>query len=244
GVLMPSPYSSVHSVCDAEALAGALGMPTETLHIGRPLEAVGDVLGDLVITGFDREDGQQPGVAYENLQARLRGLLLMALSNETGAIVLTTGNKSEYAVGYATLYGDMAGGFAPLKDVPKLLVYELARWRNANPAPFDGDADGEVIPVSTIDKPPSAELRPDQRDDDSLPPYEVLDAIVEGYVEQLRSIADIVAEGIADEDVVRRIVQLIERAEFKRRQAAPGPKVTTRAFGRDRRVPMTSGWNN
>ncbi len=244
GVLMPSPYSSDHSVTDAVALAAAFGMPTETLHIGAPLAAAGHALGDLVITGFDREDGQQPGVAYENLQARLRGLLLMALSNETGAIVLTTGNKSEYAVGYATLYGDMAGGYAPLKDVPKLLVYELARWRNVNPAPFDGADDGDVIPVSTIDKAPSAELRPDQRDDDSLPPYEVLDAIVEGYVEQLRSIADIVEAGIADDDEVRRVVQLIDRAEYKRRQAAPGPKVTSRAFGRERRVPMTNGWRD
>jgi NAD+ synthase (glutamine-hydrolysing) len=242
GVLMPSPYSTDHSLHDAEALADAFGMPRHTLHIASGLEAVGDELGDLVITGFDREDGREPGVAYENLQSRLRGLLLMALSNETGAIVLTTGNKSEYAVGYATLYGDMAGGFAPLKDVPKLLVYELARWRNANPSPRTGEDDGEVIPTNTIDKAPSAELRPDQRDDDSLPPYEVLDAIVEGYVEGLRSIDDIVASVDADEDEVRRVVRLIDRAEFKRRQSAPGPKVTSRAFGRERRVPMTSGW--
>jgi NAD+ synthase (glutamine-hydrolysing) len=242
GVLMPSPYSTDHSVDDAVALAEAYGMPTETLHIASGLEAVGDELGDLVVTGFDREDGREPGVAYENLQSRLRGLLLMALSNETGAIVLTTGNKSEYAVGYATLYGDMAGGFAPLKDVPKLLVYEMARWRNANPSPRTGEDDGEVIPTNTIDKAPSAELRPDQRDDDSLPPYEVLDAIVEGYVEGLRSIDDIVASVDADEDEVRRVIQLIDRAEFKRRQSAPGPKITTRAFGRERRVPMTNGW--
>jgi NAD+ synthase (glutamine-hydrolysing) len=242
GVLMPSPYSSDHSLADAEALADAFGMPTHTLEIGAPLAATGDVLGDLVVTGFDREDGAEPGVAYENLQSRLRGVLLMALSNETGAIVLTTGNKSEYAVGYATLYGDMAGGFAPLKDVPKLLVYDLARWRNANPSPFDGRDDGEVIPTSTIEKAPSAELRPDQRDEDSLPPYEVLDAIVAAYVEDLRSIADIVGSGTADEDEVRRVVQLIDRAEFKRRQSAPGPKITSRAFGRERRVPMTSGW--
>jgi NAD+ synthase (glutamine-hydrolysing) len=243
GVLMPSPYSTDHSVDDAVALAEAYGMPTETLHIGTSLEAVGDELGDLVVTGFDtREDGREPGVAYENLQSRLRGLMLMALSNESGAIVLTTGNKSEYAVGYATLYGDMAGGFAPLKDVPKLLVYELARWRNANPSPRTGEDDGEVIPTNTIDKAPSAELRPDQRDDDSLPPYEVLDAIVAGYVEDLRSIDDIVREVDADEDEVRRVVRLIDQAEFKRRQAAPGPKITSRAFGRDRRVPMTNGW--
>ncbi|WP_052667894.1 NAD+ synthase [Nitriliruptor alkaliphilus] len=249
GVLMPSPYSSGHSVDDARTLAEALGIEHRTLEIAGPLRAASDTLGDLVVTGFTEADragwpeGREPGVAYENLQSRLRGLLLMALSNETGAIVLTTGNKSEYAVGYATLYGDMAGGFAPLKDVPKLLVYEMARWRNANPAPFGGADDGEVIPASTIDKPPSAELRPDQRDEDSLPPYEELDAIVAGYVEDLRSVKDMAAAGIADEDEIRRVVRLIDRAEFKRRQAAPGPKITSRAFGRERRVPMTNAWH-
>jgi NAD+ synthase (glutamine-hydrolysing) len=193
---------------------------------------VGEMLGDLVVTGFDRTDGRQPGVAYENLQSRLRGLTLMALSNETGAIVLTTGNKSEYAVGYATLYGDMAGGFAPIKDIPKLLVYELARWRNRR---------GEVIPETTITKPPSAELRPGQVDQDSLPPYEVLDDLVTGYVELDLGIAELVERG-HEEAVVRRVVQMIDRAEYKRRQAAPGPKITARAFGRDRRVPITNGW--
>lgn len=234
GVLMPSPYSSDHSVDDARELAEAYGMPTRTLSITGPLEATGEALGDLVVTRFDRDDGLEPGVAYENLQSRLRGLLLMALSNEHGAIVLTTGNKSEYAVGYATLYGDMSGGFAPLKDVPKLLVYELARWRNAE----EGRA---LIPTSTIDKAPSAELRPDQRDDDSLPPYEILDDIVEAIVEERASIREVVARG-HDEDVVRRIAHLMDRAEFKRRQSAPGPKITRRAFGRERRVPITSGW--
>ncbi|MTV25668.1 NAD+ synthase [Nitriliruptoraceae bacterium ZYF776] len=235
GVLLPSPYSSDHSLADAEALVDALGLRSHTLPIGGALSAAGEALGDLVVTGFGRDDGREPGVAYENLQSRLRGLLLMALSNETGAIVLTTGNKSEYAVGYATLYGDMAGGFAPLKDVPKLLVYELARWRN-------DDAGRELIPTNTIEKAPSAELRPDQRDDDSLPPYEVLDDIVAGYVEQLASVGDLVARG-HDEDEVRRVLRLIDRAEFKRRQAAPGPKVTQRAFGRERRVPMTHAWH-
>jgi NAD+ synthase (glutamine-hydrolysing) len=157
---------------------------------------------------------------------------VMALSNEHGAIVLTTGNKSEYAVGYATLYGDMAGGFAPLKDVPKLLVYELARYANR---------DGEVIPVSTIEKPPSAELRPDQRDEDSLPPYEVLDDIVEAYVLDDLGVDGIVRRG-HDEATVRRVLRLIDGAEYKRRQAAPGPKITQRAFGRDRRFPITNGW--
>jgi NAD+ synthase (glutamine-hydrolysing) len=231
GVAMPSPYSSEHSVSDAVTIARNLGIHYHELPIGRPLAAVGDVLEGLVVTGFDRP-GVAPGVAYENLQSRLRGLVLMALSNEHGAIVLTTGNKSEYAVGYATLYGDMAGGFAPLKDVPKLLVYDLARWRNQ---------DGETIPWSTIDKPPSAELRPGQVDQDSLPPYEVLDDLVTGYVEQDLSLEALVARG-HELAVVRRVTRLIDLAEYKRRQGAPGPKITPRAFGRDRRVPITSGW--
>ena len=231
-VALPSPYSSPGSLTDAAALAAAVGSEHHVLDIDGPLAAVGAMLGDLVVTGFDRGDGRQPGVAYENLQSRLRGLAVMALSNETGAIVLTTGNKSEYAVGYATLYGDMSGGFAPIKDVPKLLVYELARWRNR---------ESEVVPEATITKPPSAELRPGQLDQDSLPTYEVLDALVTGYVEEDRSIAELVAQGY-EEAEVRRVVQLIDRAEYKRRQAAPGPKVTPRAFGRDRRVPITNGW--
>jgi NAD+ synthase (glutamine-hydrolysing) len=233
-VAMPSPYSSEHSLTDARALATALGCRHLELPIGEPLEATSRVLDGLVVTGFARDhpQGTAPGVAYENLQSRLRGLLLMALSNEHGSIVLTTGNKSEYAVGYATLYGDMAGGFAPLKDVPKLLVYDLARWRNR---------DGEVIPTSTIDKPPSAELRPGQRDDDSLPGYEVLDDIIRAYVELDLGIDAIVERG-HDRDEVRRVIQLVDRAEFKRRQSAPGPKITERAFGRDRRVPITNGW--
>ncbi len=231
GVAMPSPYSSTHSVEDAESLATALGCHYTCLPIKEMLDAAGSTLGDLVKQDFEAEHAAA-GVAWENLQSRLRGVLIMALSNERGAIVLTTGNKSEYAVGYATLYGDMAGGFAPLKDVPKLLVYELARWRNAN---------GEVIPTSTIDKPPSAELRPGQVDRDSLPDYEVLDALVEAYVERDFGIDAMVDAGF-DRALVERIVQQIDRAEFKRRQAAPGPKITERAFGRDRRVPITNGW--
>jgi NAD+ synthase (glutamine-hydrolysing) len=233
-VAMPSPYSSEHSVEDAQALADKLGCVHHVVPIGRPLAAASEALGDLVVTGFDDDhpDDRQPGVAYENMQSRLRGLVLMALSNEHGSILLTTGNKSEYAVGYATLYGDMAGGFAPLKDVPKLLVYELARWRNRN---------GEVIPTTTIDKPPSAELRPDQVDEDSLPPYEVLDDIIRSYVELDLGIDAIVDRG-HDRDEVRRIIRLVDGAEFKRRQSAPGPKITERAFGRDRRVPITNGW--
>ena len=231
-VAMPSPYSSDHSLADATALADNLGAHHRELSIAGSMTAASEMLADLVVTGFDRDDGRQPGTAYENLQSRLRGLTLMTLSNERGSIVLTTGNKSEYAVGYATLYGDMAGGFAPLKDVPKLLVYDLARWRNRN---------GEVIPVSTIDKPPSAELRPGQLDQDSLPAYEVLDDIITAYVELDLGIAAIVERG-HDERDVHRVVQLVDRAEFKRRQAAPGPKITERAFGRDRRVPITNGW--
>ncbi len=233
-VAMPSPYSSDHSLQDAEKLAERLGCRHLELRIDGPLKALSEVLEGEVVTGFERdhEPGREPGVAYENLQSRLRGLLLMALSNEHGPILLTTGNKSEYAVGYATLYGDMAGGFAPIKDVPKLLVYELARWRNH---------DGEVIPTRTINKAPSAELRPDQIDEDSLPDYETLDDIIHAYVELDLGIDAIVERG-HDRDEVRRLIQMIDNAEFKRRQAAPGPKITQRAFGRDRRVPMTNGW--
>ena len=231
GVAMPSPYSSQHSVDDARALAEALGIRMETLPIGAGLTAVAGTLGGLVVTGFD---GERPaGIAYENLQSRLRGLLLMALANERGSIVLTTGNKSEYAVGYATLYGDMAGGFAPLKDVMKGDVYALAH--HANRA-------GVLIPLSTIDKPPSAELRPDQLDADSLPDYPRLDAILTGLVEDLFDVDDLVAAGHDRAEVVR-VTGLVDRAEHKRRQAAPGPKVSRRAFGRDRRVPITSGYD-
>jgi NAD+ synthase (glutamine-hydrolysing) len=231
GVAMPSPYSSQHSVDDAVALADLLGIELITLPIAPMLAAAATTLDGLVVTGFDGE--QQGGLAYENLQSRLRGLLLMALSNERGAIVLTTGNKSEYAVGYATLYGDMAGGFAPLKDVLKGDVYALARHANR---------DAPRIPTSTIEKPPSAELRPGQLDRDALPDYDVLDAILRGHVEQLRSVEELVATGL-DRAEVLRIVRLVDRAEHKRRQAAPGPKVSVRAFGRERRVPITSGFD-
>ncbi len=229
GVAMPSPYSSGHSVHDAVDLAQRLGIRIETLPIGPSLDAVSRTLEGLVVTGYD---GERPaGIAYENLQSRLRGLLLMALSNERGAIVLTTGNKSEYAVGYATLYGDMAGGFAPLKDVLKGDVYALARHANR---------DEERIPDSTITKPPSAELRPGQLDADSLPDYARLDAILVGLVEELRDIEELVADG-HDREEVLRVMRLVDRAEHKRRQSAPGPKVSRRAFGRERRVPITAG---
>jgi NAD+ synthase (glutamine-hydrolysing) len=231
GVAMPSPYSSAHSVDDAVALAEHLGIRFETLPIGPTLTAASTTLEGLVVTGYEGE--QQAGIAYENLQSRLRGLLLMALSNERGSIVLTTGNKSEYAVGYATLYGDMSGGFAPLKDVLKGDVYALAHHANRH---------GERIPASTITKPPSAELRPGQLDADSLPDYPRLDAILIGLVEELKDVEELVTEGHDRTEVVR-VMRLVDRAEHKRRQSAPGPKVSRRAFGRERRVPITSGFD-
>ncbi len=231
GVAMPSPYSSTHSLDDAGRLAQLLGIRMITLPIGPALAEVSRTLAGLVVTGYD--GAQQAGIAYENLQSRLRGLLLMALANERGAIVLTTGNKSEYAVGYATLYGDMAGGFAPLKDVLKGEVYALAQYANR---------DAERIPGSTLTKPPSAELRPGQLDADSLPDYDRLDAILVGLVEELRDIDDLVRDGHDRAEVVRTS-RLIDRSEHKRRQAAPGPKVSRRAFGRERRMPITSGYD-
>ncbi len=228
GVLMPSRFSSQGSLDDALALAAHLEIQTITLPIQPPVNEITGVL--------ERHLGDNPpGVTFENIQARVRGLYLMALSNAFGWLVLTTGNKSELATGYATLYGDMAGGFAVLKDVWKTVVYDLARARNARgPKP--------VIPQSTIDKPPSAELRPDQRDTDSLPPYDVLDPILRAYVEDDRSLHEIVALGFEADDV-RRVLRLVDRSEYKRRQAAPGVKVTPRAFGRDRRLPLTSGYH-
>jgi NAD+ synthase (glutamine-hydrolysing) len=181
--------------------------------------------------------GTEPGTAEENIQARIRGNIWMALSNKFGwQPVLTCGNKSEMAVGYATLYGDMAGGFAVIKDVPKSLCYKLAKYRNAT-------AGREIIPQGVIDKPPSAELRPGQLDTDSLPPYDILDPILEAYVEDDRSVDEIVARGY-DEVLVRRIVNMVDRNEYKRRQAPPGIKITTRAFGRDRRLPITNRYRN
>ncbi|MEZ4501414.1 MAG: NAD+ synthase [Dehalococcoidia bacterium] len=223
GVAMPSRYSSEGSLADARALADLLGIELVTL----PIEPMHQAALDTLAREFE---GTTPGVAEENVQSRIRGALVMALSNKTGAIVLTTGNKSEYACGYATLYGDMVGGFAVIKDVPKTLVYKLANHRNAR---------GLVIPQATIDKPPSAELRPDQLDTDSLPPYDVLDPIIEAYVEDDRPVEAIVADGF-EEATVRRVVDLINRNEYKRRQSPPGVKVTTRAFGRDRRLPLAS----
>lgn len=228
GVLMPSVFSSEHSISDAMALAANLGIATETLPIAEGVQAVEHILADC----FAAWGKSEPDVTEENIQARIRGVLLMAISNKTGRMLLTTGNKSEMAVGYATLYGDMAGGFAVLKDVYKLQVFALARYMNR---------EGERIPVNTIAKPPSAELRPDQKDSDSLPDYADLDAILEATIEQRLSVAEIVARGF-DADVVTRVVRMLNLSEYKRRQAPPGVKITQRAFGRDRRYPITHGF--
>jgi NAD+ synthase (glutamine-hydrolysing) len=225
GVLLPSRYSSQGSVDDALGLAHNLGIDTRTVEIEPAHEAFLAMLEPSFA-------GREAALATENLQARIRGTVVMGLSNEFGWLVLTTGNKSEMAVGYATLYGDMNGGFAVIKDVPKTLVYELCRYRNAL-------ATRPVVPVAVLEKPPSAELRPGQRDDDSLPPYEILDPILHGYVELDRTPAELVSEGF-DPEVVRRVVGLVDRAEYKRRQAAPGPRVTSRGFGKDRRMPITN----
>ena len=223
GVSMPTRYSSSHSKSDAEQLAENLDIRYESI----PVESIFESYLDALAPHFANT---KPSEAEENLQSRARGNILMALSNKFGWIVLTTGNKSEMAVGYATLYGDMAGGFAVIKDVPKTLVYELANYRNSI---------SPVIPQNTIDKPPSAELRPDQVDTDSLPPYDILDDILQDYVENDFSIAEIVAKG-HDLKTVQRIVNLVDRAEYKRRQAPPGVKITVRAFGKDRRLPVTN----
>ncbi len=225
GVLMPSRYTSEGSNTDAAALAKNLGIDTQTIPIGPAFDAYREMLEDAF-------KGLPEDVAEENLQSRIRGNILMALSNKFGWIVLSTGNKSEMSVGYSTLYGDSAGGFAVIKDVPKNLVYRVARH-------FNERKDREAIPESVLNKEPTAELRENQRDTDSLPPYEVLDPILEAYIEEDQGIAEIVASGF-DEDDVRRIVQLVDRAEYKRRQAPTGIKVTGRAFGRDRRMPITN----
>ena len=229
GLAMPSPYSSPESVDDAVDCARRLGMRIDTIEITGVLDAYRYALAEQFA-------GSSEDVTEENLQARIRGNLLMALSNKFGPIVLATGNKSEYAVGYSTLYGDMAGGFAPIKDVPKTLVYELAVWRNEI-----ATARGETppIPERTIAKPPSAELRPGQLDTDSLPPYDVLDPVIEAYVEDDLGVDDMVAAGF-ERAVVERVIRMVDRNEYKRRQAAPGVKITPKAFGRDRRMPITN----
>ena len=225
GISMPSRYSSTGSVTDTKVLVKNLGIKLQTISIEKPFQAYLDTLTESFA-------GTKPDSAEENLQARVRGNLLMALSNKFGWLVLTTGNKSEMATGYTTLYGDMAGGFAVIKDVPKTLVYKLTKYRNAQ-------AGYDLIPAPIIDKPPSAELRPDQKDSDSLPPYEILDSILTAYVEEDKSVDQIVALGF-DKATVQRTAKLVDRSEYKRRQAPPGVKITSRAFGRDRRLPLTS----
>jgi NAD+ synthase (glutamine-hydrolysing) len=227
GVLMPSRFSSDGSVTDADALAHNLGIDSHTV----PIEPAHTAFLEMFSEAFA---GTQSGLAEENLQSRIRGTILMSLSNKFGALVLTTGNKSEMATGYSTLYGDMAGGFAVIKDVPKTLVYALARHRNDR-------AGRPLIPEVVLEKPPSAELRPEQLDSDSLPPYDVLDPIVEGYVEDDKSVGELLAEG-HDPDTVRRVAWLIDRNEYKRRQAPPGVRVSPKAFGKDRRLPITNRW--
>jgi NAD+ synthase (glutamine-hydrolysing) len=226
GVLMPSRYSSDHSLTDAEKLCAELGID----HRVVPIEAAHAAFGEMLAPSFA---GLDPDITEENLQSRIRGVVLMALSNKfRGWLVLTTGNKSEMAVGYSTLYGDTAGGFAVIKDVPKTLVYELCRNRNAR-------AGRPLVPESVLNKPPSAELRPDQRDDQSLPPYDVLDPILEAYVEDDRTRGELAGMGF-DADLVERVTRLVDSAEYKRRQTPPGVRVTPKAFGKDRRVPITN----
>ena len=221
GVAMPSQYSSQGSLDDAEGLAKALGIRYDVVPIEPVFEQLKSQLGGIF-------EGLDEGTAEENMQARIRGNILMSMSNKFGSLLLTTGNKSELAVGYCTLYGDMCGGLAVISDLPKTKVYSLAKWINR---------EGEIIPKSTITKPPSAELKPDQLDQDSLPPYDVLDSILEACVVLGQDAEAIIASG-HDEATVRRIIRLINVNEYKRRQAAPGIKVTSKAFGIGRRIPV------
>ncbi len=224
GVGMPGPYSSAGSIADARALAKNLGIRFEVLSINDAVEAYRETLKDVFAN-------QKEDVTEENIQSRARGTLLMALSNKFGAIVLSTGNKSELGVGYCTLYGDMVGGLAVISDVPKTLVYRLSRYVNSR---------RPVIPQDTLEKPPSAELRPDQKDSDSLPPYEILDAVLEDYVEDAHTAERIAADHGFDIEVVRRVLRMVDRAEYKRQQAAPGIKITPKAFGYGRRLPIAA----
>ena len=225
GLALPTEFSSAGSIDDARSLAANLGIRFDVVPIQGSFEALKRQMGPLF-------EGRPEDTTEENLQARLRGVTLMAMSNKFGSLLLTTGNKSELAVGYCTLYGDMCGGLAVISDLPKTWVYRVSRWMNR---------DREIIPDSSITKAPSAELRPNQTDQDSLPPYDVLDAILEAYVVEDRSVAEIIALGFSEADV-RRVVRLIDLSEYKRRQAAPGLKVTSRAFGVGRRQPVAQRW--
>jgi NAD+ synthase (glutamine-hydrolysing) len=224
-LIMPSQYTASMSNEDAQTQAETLGVKFSIIPIGEAFSTFNNLL-------HERFANSPADTTEENIQARCRGILLMAISNKTGKLVLTTGNKSEMSVGYATLYGDMAGGFAPLKDIPKIMVFELAKWRNEKQ---------QIIPKRVIDRPPSAELREDQKDEDSLPPYATLDPILERYIELDQSPAEIIESGF-DADIVKQIVSLVDRNEYKRRQAAPGVRISKRAFGRDRRYPITSAY--
>ena len=235
-VMLPSEYTSRDSLDDAAAVARALGCRLDTVPISGPRAAVTEALAPLFA-------GTAPDLTEENIQSRLRGLLLMALSNKFGEMLLTTGNKSEVAVGYATIYGDMAGGYNPIKDLYKTRVFEICRWRNAQHRDWMQGPAGEVIPPRVIDKPPSAELRPDQKDEDSLPPYPVLDGILEMLVDREASVADCVAAGY-DRATVKRVEHLLYISEYKRFQSAPGTRLTKRAFWLDRRYPIVNRWRD
>jgi NAD+ synthase len=233
-VMMPSPYTSIESLEDAAECAQLLGIRYENIGIGPAMEAFAGMLAPAF-------GNRPPDITEENLQSRIRGVTLMALSNKFGDMLLTTGNKSEMSTGYATIYGDMCGGYSVLKDVYKTTVFALSWWRNENQSAIGLGPKGMVMPERVITKPPSAELKPDQKDQDSLPPYEVLDAILEGLVEGEKSVDALVADGF-DRALVLRVWRLLDRAEYKRRQAPPGVKITPRAFGRDRRYPITNGF--
>lgn len=235
-VMLPSEYTSQHSLDDAAECAKLLGARHDTVPISGPRAAVTQALAPLL-------EGTKPDVTEENVQSRLRGLILMALSNKFGEMLLTTGNKSEVAVGYATIYGDMSGGYNPLKDLYKMRVFETCRWRNTHHRPWMNGPEGVVIPQRIIDKPPSAELRPDQKDEDSLPPYEILDDILDRLVDQDQSVADVIAAG-HDPATVKRIEHLIYISEYKRFQSAPGTRLTPRAFWLDRRYPIVNRWRD
>ena len=233
-VMMPSPYTSTESLEDAAECAGYLGTQLDEINIGPAMNAFDEMLKPAF-------KGRDADITEENIQARSRGLILMAISNKLGHMLLTTGNKSEMSVGYATLYGDMCGGYSVLKDVYKTTVFDLCRWRNENRPAGALGPDGLVIPDRIISKPPSAELRPDQKDEDSLPPYDALDDILHGLIEQEQSVEDVTTRG-HDAETVKRIWRMLDRAEYKRRQAPPGVKITLRAFGKDRRYPITNGF--
>lgn len=235
-IMLPSRFTSAHSLEDAAAVARALGTRLDTVPITEAQEAVGGALAPLF-------EGTDPGITEENVQSRLRGVMLMAVSNKFGGMLLTTGNKSEVAVGYCTIYGDMNGGYNPLKDLYKTRVFATCRWRNENHRPWMKGPEGEVIPPRVIDKPPSAELRENQKDEDSLPPYPVLDAILEGLVERDCSVADLVAEGF-DRATVKKVEHLLYISEYKRFQSAPGTRLTKRAFWLDRRYPVAMRWRD